>query len=66
MDGVEKSNGQLIVIAATNRLDSIDPSLRRFGRFDKEFNISVPDEIGRYEILKIHTKNMKLEADINL
>jgi transitional endoplasmic reticulum ATPase len=54
MDGI-KSRGQVIVIAATNRPNSIDGALRRFGRFDKEIDIGVPDDIGRLEILKIKT-----------
>jgi len=49
MDGM-KSRGQVIIIAATNRPNSIDGALRRFGRFDKEIDIGVPDEIGRIEI----------------
>ncbi len=65
MDGL-KSRGQVIVIAATNRPDSIDPALRRFGRFDREIDIGVPDEVGRLEILRIHTKNMKLDEDCDL
>jgi len=65
MDGIE-SRGQVIVIAATNRPNSIDGALRRFGRFDREIDIGVPDEIGRLEIIRIHTKNMKLSPDVNL
>lgn len=65
MDGI-KSRGHVIVIAATNRPNSIDEALRRFGRFDREIDIGVPDEIGRLEILRIHTKNMKLSEDIDL
>lgn len=53
-------------MAATNRPNSIDPALRRFGRFDREVDIGVPDEIGRLEILRIHTKNMKLDEDVDL
>lgn len=56
----------MIVIAATNRPNSIDSALRRFGRFDREIDIGVPDEIGRMEILRIHTKNMKLDEDVQL
>ena len=56
-----KSRGQVIIIGATNRPNTIDPALRRFGRFDREIDIGVPDEIGRMEILRIHTKNMKLD-----
>mmetsp|Transcript_1175 Transcript_1175/g.1741 ORF Transcript_1175/g.1741 Transcript_1175/m.1741 type:complete len:90 (+) Transcript_1175:1022-1291(+) len=65
MDGL-KTRGHVIVIAATNRPNTIDPALRRFGRFDKEIDIGVPDEIGRMEILRIHTKNMKLSEDVDL
>jgi len=65
MDGI-KGRGQVICIAATNRPNSIDPALRRFGRFDREIDIGVPDEIGRMEILRIHTKNMKLSPDVDL
>jgi transitional endoplasmic reticulum ATPase len=53
-------------LAATNRPNSIDPALRRFGRFDRELDIGVPDEVGRMEILRIHTKNMKLAEDVDL
>lgn len=59
MDGM-KSRAHVIVMAATNRPNSIDPALRRFGRFDREVDIGIPDAIGRLEILRIHTKNMKL------
>jgi transitional endoplasmic reticulum ATPase len=55
-----------VVIAATNRPNTLDPALRRFGRFDREIDIGVPDEVGRMEILRIHTKNMKLSADVDL
>ena len=65
MDGL-KARGQVIVIAATNRPNSIDQALRRFGRFDREIDIGVPDEIGRMEILRIHTRNMKLAEDVEL
>merc|ERR1711998_226255 len=65
MDGV-KGRGQVVCIGATNRPNSIDPALRRFGRFDREVDIGVPDEIGRLEILRIHTKNMKLGEDVDL
>ena len=60
------SRAHVIVIGATNRPNSIDPVLRRFGRFDKEIDIGVPDEIGRLEVLRIHTKKMKLSEDVNL
>lgn len=65
MDGL-KSRGQVIIIGATNRPNSIDGALRRFGRFDREIDIGVPDEVGRMEILRIHTKNMKLAEDVDL
>lgn len=65
MDGA-KGRGQVVVIAATNRPNTIDPALRRAGRFDREIDIGVPDEIGRMEILRIHTKNMKLDEDVDL
>ncbi len=59
MDGL-KSRGQVIVIAATNRLDAVDPALRRPGRFDREIEIGVPDKKGRKEILQIHTRGMPI------
>lgn len=65
MDGV-KGRGQVVCIGATNRPNSIDGALRRFGRFDREIDIGVPDEVGRMEILRIHTKNMKLSDDVDL
>jgi transitional endoplasmic reticulum ATPase len=65
MDGLE-TRGQVIVIAATNRVDSVDPALRRPGRFDREIEIGVPDEEGRTEILQIHTRGMPLSDDVNL
>ncbi|CAI9107026.1 OLC1v1006293C1 [Oldenlandia corymbosa var. corymbosa] len=65
MDGL-KSRAHVIVIGATNRPNSIDPALRRFGRFDREIDIGVPDEVGRLEVLQIHTKNMKLADDVDL
>jgi transitional endoplasmic reticulum ATPase len=65
MDGLE-SRGQVIVIAATNRVDSVDPALRRPGRFDREIEIGVPDETGREEILQIHTRGMPLSDDVKL
>jgi len=65
IDGIDP-RAQVVVIACTNRPNSIDPSLRRFGRFDREIDIGVPDEKGRIEILNIHTKKMRLEKDINL
>jgi transitional endoplasmic reticulum ATPase len=65
MDGV-KGRGQVVVIGATNRPNTIDPALRRAGRFDREIDIGVPDKEGRFEILRIHTKNMKLAPDVDL
>ncbi len=65
MDGL-KGRGQVIVMGATNRPNSIDGALRRPGRFDKEIDIGVPDEVGRMEILRIHTKNMKLDENVDL
>merc|ERR1711963_1328470 len=65
MDGL-KQRSHVIVMAATNRPNSIDPALRRFGRFDREVDIGIPDAVGRMEILRIHTKNMKLADDLNL
>jgi len=65
MDGM-KSRAHIIVIGATNRPNSIDPALRRFGRFDREIDIGIPDSTGRLEVLRIHTKNMKLDADVDL
>jgi 26S proteasome subunit P45 family len=65
MDGLKK-RGKVIVIAATNRPDSLDPALRRPGRFDREIEIGVPDKQGRKEILQIHTRKMPLDKDVNL
>src|ERR687895_523764 len=64
MDGLE-ARGKVIVIAATNRPNAIDPALRRPGRFDREIEIKVPDKRGRLEILQIHTRNMPLESDVD-
>merc|ERR1712088_100834 len=65
MDGL-KQRSQTIIMAAINRPNSIDPALRRFGRFDREVDIGIPDAVGRMEILRIHTKNMKLHDDLDL
>ena len=65
MDGFE-SRGDIGIIAATNRPDILDPALLRPGRFDRIIEVPVPDEEGKYEILKIHTKNMSLTADVDL
>eukprot|EP00968_Pinguiococcus_pyrenoidosus_P011879 scaffold995_cov244-Pinguiococcus_pyrenoidosus.AAC.4 len=64
MDGL-KQRASVVVIGATNRPNSIDPALRRFGRFDREIDIGVPDENGRLEIFRIHTRNMKLAEDVD-
>ena len=65
MDGL-KSRGRVIVIGATNRPNSLDPALRRPGRFDREVSISVPNKEGRLNILKIHSRNMPLAKDVDL
>jgi len=65
MDGLN-DRGNVIVLGATNRPDSVDPALRRPGRFDREFEISVPNEDGRLEILQIHTRGMPISDDIDL
>ena len=65
MDGL-KARGQVIVMGATNRPNALDTALRRFGRFYREIDFGVPDETGRLEILRIHTKNMKLAEDVDL
>ncbi len=65
MDGLE-SRGQVIVIAATNRPNAVDPALRRPGRFDRELEVPLPDKQGRLEILQIHTRHMPLDGDVDL
>ncbi len=65
MDGM-KSRGKVVVIAATNRPDSIDPALRRPGRFDREIEIGIPDDEGRNEILNIHTRGMPIDDKVDL
>ncbi len=65
MDGLE-ARGKVIVIAATNRQNALDPALRRPGRFDREIEIKVPDKRGRLEILQIHTHNMPLYEDVDI
>jgi len=65
MDGM-KGRGKVVVIAATNRPDSIDPALRRPGRFDREIEIGIPDDEGRLEILNIHTRGMPLDENVKL
>ncbi|MCE8426415.1 MAG: CDC48 family AAA ATPase [Candidatus Methanoperedens sp.] len=64
MDGL-KARGQVIVIAATNRPNAIDPALRRGGRFDREIEIGIPDRIGRLEVLQVHTRGMPLSGDMS-
>jgi len=65
LDGVD-DDGRVVVIAATNRPDAIDPAFRRPGRFDREVTIGIPNEKARYEILKIHVRRMKLANDVDL
>jgi transitional endoplasmic reticulum ATPase len=64
MDGLE-ARGKVIVIAASNRPNAIDPALRRPGRFDREDEIKVPDKRGRLEVLQVHTRNMPLNSDVD-
>ncbi|MEM0361480.1 MAG: CDC48 family AAA ATPase [Sulfolobales archaeon] len=65
MDGL-KERGRIIVIGATNRIDAIDPALRRPGRFDREIEIPPPDKRARKEILLVHTRNVPLSEDVNI
>ena len=65
LDGL-KARGQVIVIGATNRPNSIDPALRRPGRFDREIELGVPDRPARKEILQIHARSMPLADDVNI
>jgi transitional endoplasmic reticulum ATPase len=65
MDGLS-SRGKVVVIGATNRVNALDPALRRPGRFDREVELGIPDRNGRLEILIIHTRNMPLEKDVDL
>jgi len=65
MDGL-KSRRHIIVMAATNRLDAVDPALRRPGRFDREIFLGIPDQAGRLEILQIHTRGMPRAGDVDL
>jgi len=65
MDGLE-AREEVIVIGATNRVDAIDPALRRGGRFDREIEVGVPDETGRREILAVHTREMPLDEAVDL
>jgi len=65
MDGLE-ARGEVIVIGATNRVDDLDPALRRGGRFDREIEIGVPGVAGRREILDVHTRRVPMTADVDL
>ena len=65
MDGLQ-SRGKVVVIAATNRVNAIDPALRRPGRFDREVELRAPDKKGRLQILKIHSRGMPLTKDVDL
>jgi hypothetical protein len=65
MDGFEGNTG-IIVIAATNRADILDPALLRPGRFDRQVTVDVPDQKGRLEILKVHARNKKLDGEVEL
>ena len=65
MDGLE-DRGRVVVIGATNRVDAVDEALRRGGRFDREIEIGVPDEVGRREILEVHTREMPIDDDVDL
>ena len=65
MDGMT-SRGKVVIIAATNRINAIDPALRRPGRFDREIEIGVPNRDGRLEVLQIHTRGMPIDKDVSL
>jgi transitional endoplasmic reticulum ATPase len=65
MDGLQ-SRGKVVVIGATNRVNALDPALRRPGRFDREIEIGVPDREGRLEVMQIHTRGMPLAEDVDL
>ena len=65
MDGMS-SRGKVVVIGATNRVNAVDPALRRPGRFDREIELGVPDKDGRLEILQIHARGMPLAKDVDL
>lgn len=65
MDGMDENNG-VVVIAATNRADVLDPALLRSGRFDRQIKVALPDKKGRFEILKVHARNKQLEANVDL
>jgi len=65
MDGLN-ARGKVIIIGATNRVDSLDPALRRPGRFDREIEIGVPSKKGRLQVLKIHSRGMPLHKNVDL
>ena len=65
MDGMEENKG-IVIIAATNRPDVLDPALLRSGRFDRQITVNLPDKKGRYEILKVNARNKKLSSEISL
>jgi len=65
MDGLD-ARGDVVVVGATNRVDDLDPALRRGGRFDREIEIGVPNEAGRREILDVHTRRMPLAGDVDV
>jgi transitional endoplasmic reticulum ATPase len=65
MDGLDE-RGEVIVIGATNRVDALDPALRRGGRFDREIEVGVPDKEGRTEILQVHTRGMPLADSVDI
>lgn len=65
MDGMGENKG-IVIIAATNRPDVLDPALLRSGRFDRQITVNLPDKKGRFEILKVHARNKKLENEISL
>ena len=64
MDGFESNEG-IIIMAATNRADILDPALLRPGRFDRQINVNLPDVKGREQILKVHARNKPMAADVN-
>src|SRR5208283_3711123 len=65
MDGMQ-ARGKVVVIGITNRVNALDPALRRPGRFDREIEIGVPGRAARFEVLQIHTRGMPLEKKVNL
>ena len=66
MDGLDTSNNGVIVMAATNRFELLDPALLRAGRFDRIIECPLPDRLGRISILNVHTRRLKLDPDIDL